>query len=286
MDHDVREVGFYSRVDPALPVEVVGYRALVDRMGAAHFAATQRPTFGLMLVVGDGRGSHTVDFERIDLSARRIVFVRPGQVQQWHVANDLEATAVLARPELCRVDGWFPGQASYRDVDQESMTTAVHLSDALKREQERFVADVVSVRLMSDLFSALLGLFQRSPPCQRPSVLPEAYVAFRAAVESGLGQSRDARPYIAELGFSERTVARACRQVTGLSAKGVLDKRIMLEAKRLLAHTDRPVGQIGATLGFSEASNFNKFFVRHSGGLPAAFRAELRSSGFAAGDQR
>jgi AraC-like DNA-binding protein len=47
---------------------------------------------------------------------------------------------------------------------------------------------------------------------------------------------------------------------------------VLLEAKRLLAHTDRTVLSIATRLGFTEASNFGKFFTRHTGVTPLEFR--------------
>ena len=38
--------------------------------------------------------------------------------------------------------------------------------------------------------------------------------------------------------------------------------RIVLEAKRMLAHTGLPVGTIAQTLGFEETTHFSKFFKR------------------------
>ena len=253
-------------------------------MRSEHFAVAQRPAFGIMFVTVGGSGAHSVDFDRIELMAGRLVFVRPGQVQQWHVEHDIDAHIVLARPELCRTNDWFPGQTSHRDLGTASLTTAVDLVAALEREQHRFSPDPASVRLMGNLFSALLALFDRAAPSAHATALPGAYTDYRSAIEDGLGRSRDARWFIKNLGYSERTVTRACRTATGLTAKGVLDQRIMLEAKRLLAHTDAPVGEVGRRLGFTEASNFNKFFARHGGDLPSGFRSALRDGGLAAED--
>jgi AraC-like DNA-binding protein len=50
----------------------------------------------------------------------------------------------------------------------------------------------------------------------------------------------------------------------------------MLEAKRQLAVTSDSVESIGLSLGFSEATNFVKFFRRVSGDTPAAFRSTHR----------
>lgn len=133
---------------------------------------------------------------------------------------------------------------------------------------------------MTALFEPLIGLFRRANAPPTAGVVPPAYLAFRAAVEARLGDSRNVRDYVARLGYSERTVNRACRTATGLSAKQVLDERIVLEAKRLLAHSERSVAAVAAALGFSEATNFNKFFARGVGRLPSEFRRRLRAAGY------
>ncbi len=66
------------------------------------------------------------------------------------------------------------------------------------------------------------------------------------------------------------------RAATGETPKGFIDKRVVLEARRLLAHTEMPIGRVGAAVGFPDAANFSKFFQQHTDQTPAAFRAELR----------
>ena len=70
-----------------------------------------------------------------------------------------------------------------------------------------------------------------------------------------------------------RTLTRACLAVTGRSAKQVIDERVALQARRLLAATDEPIAQIGRQLGFPEPTNFGRFFTREVGVSPGAFRA-------------
>ncbi len=281
---EVRGVDFSSGAHWDLPVEVVDYEALVERVGSRLFDAAQRPSFGVLFVVRGGVGVHTVDFDEVQMVAGRLIFVFPGQVQRWHRGDGLDASVVFARGGLPPLRGWFPRGRSYCDLGAESMTTAMDLAAALGREQNRFESDDASVALMTSMFDVLVGLYRRATVERANSGLPDAYVAFRSAVETGLGSSRSVRDLVAGLGFSERTIDRACRSVTGMSAKGVLDERLVLEAKRLLVHSERPVAGGGAALGFSEATNFNKFFARQSGELPSQFRTRLRQSGYHANE--
>ena len=53
-----------------------------------------------------------------------------------------------------------------------------------------------------------------------------------------------------------------------------MNRRLVLEARRLLAYTDRPVAAIARELGFTDPSNFSAFFARHAGEGPSTFRIQ------------
>jgi transcriptional regulator GlxA family with amidase domain len=102
------------------------------------------------------------------------------------------------------------------------------------------------------------------------------FTLFRDAVEKGFATNHSVSAYADALGYSRRTLVRAVRAATGETPKGFIDKRVVLEAKRLLAHTELPIGRVGAAVGFPDAANFSKFFHQHTDLTPAGFRAELR----------
>ncbi|WP_372487578.1 helix-turn-helix transcriptional regulator [Streptomyces lomondensis] len=82
--------------------------------------------------------------------------------------------------------------------------------------------------------------------------------------------------YARALGYSARTLSRAALSAAGVSAKEYIDRRVILEAKRLLAHGDQPASRIATHLGFSSATNFSKFFQQRTGQSPIAFRTMAR----------
>lgn len=55
----------------------------------------------------------------------------------------------------------------------------------------------------------------------------------------------------------------------------MIDDRVMLEAKRLLAHTQDTIKEIGYTLGYDEPTNFIKYFKKHNGQTPVEFREQF-----------
>jgi len=140
-------------------------------------------------------------------------------------------------------------------------------------DHRRSAADLV--RPLQLLLAAVLLQIDRLPRTGQASDTlagGEAYARFRAELEIGFASSRRAEDYARRLGYTMRTLTRACRAATGQNAKHVIDGRIALEAQRLLAHTDQPVATIARRLGFSQATNFVKFFVRHTGATPGDVR--------------
>lgn len=271
---DIRRIEFDSGVHESLPVERLEFGDLVSRLGRGHFSSPQRPTFETMLLLRSPGGSFTVDFEDIDTRPQRIIRVRPGQVQVW---NDVPSDTIViaAAPTLARSPEWFPGDPANADLADQDWATAIQLVDAIGRHQDGFDGSGLTSRLLIELFGALAALADLAQAHEAAIRLPEAYLAFRTAIEDDLSHHHDVTGLANELGYSARTLSRACQQVTGQTAKQVLTERLMLEAKRRLAHSQASAARISDELGFSEPTNFTKFFVRNAGISPTAFRQTL-----------
>lgn len=274
---DIRPVDFASRVHPQLPVEVVEHHKLLARSVPSHLATPQRPSFNLFVLMHDKLGSHTVDFTEIPSEPRRLILIRPGQVQIFGTQPPLNATLILSRPATTpSSQAWFPGHLSYCDLDDTAIRTAEELIDALRIQQADFDGDQATSRLLSALFETLVALYDKADADTSEAQLPEVYVAFRNAIETNLTHRHSVIDYANHLGYSARTITRACQKATGQTAKQVLTERLVLEAKRLLVHTDQPAAAISAQLGFSEATNFTKFFTRNTAHTPSEFRLHHR----------
>ncbi|MEU2778318.1 AraC family transcriptional regulator, partial [Streptomyces sp. NPDC007162] len=104
----------------------------------------------------------------------------------------------------------------------------------------------------------------------------ETYLRFRDAVERHFTATRGVADYARMLGYAGRTLARATLAGAGVGAKEFIDRRVVLEAKRLLAHGDETAAQISDRLGFVTASQFSKYFIQRTGRSPVDFRNGVR----------
>ena len=108
------------------------------------------------------------------------------------------------------------------------------------------------------------GLYETQPQ--------PVFFAFLAKVNDSFSVQRDAKWYANELGCSYRTLCRACKAASGETPKAIIDQRVATEARRLLAFTGDSVSDVADELGFSESTNFVKFFQRVSKETPESFR--------------
>ena len=58
-----------------------------------------------------------------------------------------------------------------------------------------------------------------------------------------------------------------------------IHERKMLEARRLLQHSERSIKEITFEVGFEDLQTFSRFFKKHEGVSPSEFRADVHHEG-------
>jgi AraC family transcriptional activator of pobA len=79
---------------------------------------------------------------------------------------------------------------------------------------------------------------------------------------------RSVQHYADLLHISPNHLNALCRRQLGKTASTLIQERVLVEAQRLLRHTDATVGQVADTLGFEDASYFGRYFRKHTGQTP------------------
>lgn len=78
--------------------------------------------------------------------------------------------------------------------------------------------------------------------------------------------------YSDRLGVTTKHLSRTVKQQTGYSAAAWIDRFVILEAKVLLKSSNLTIQQISDTLHFPTQSFFGKYFKKHVGMSPKAYR--------------
>ncbi|WP_405803504.1 helix-turn-helix transcriptional regulator [Streptomyces sp. NBC_01187] len=256
------------------------------RHRALDLAAPQRPAFHhLIHVPSDGTPlPHTVDFSDYVIEPGGWLRVRPGQVHQYArgsgaAGHEPPADSVL----VIWQPGFVPAEPPH---ERDPLVPKGPHADAVELALRHLTlehADLASIPLdahldtLRMLLSVLLLRLAHAGPAGTPAARPDGpFRRFEAAVERDFPRTHRVADYAAALGYSPRTLTRATQAATGRTAKTFLDDRVLLEARRMLVHTDAPASDIGRRLGFRDPGDFSKFFRSRDGRTPLTFRGTAR----------
>ncbi|MGI9595968.1 MAG: helix-turn-helix domain-containing protein [Acidimicrobiales bacterium] len=251
---------------------VVAFTASRARIANPHPDVIERTRNHVVIVGTSGSGHHMVDFDRFPVEVGTAVNVQPGQVHRFDPDADFEAVAVVIHPDCCPTG--LVGPADHGPPATLGPATAIVTAlatDLLRLSENGRTADPLVVTT-ARLLLRHVAVAATVPLPGEPSGSADLVRAFRAELERSHATTRSAAHYASEIGTSTKTLSRATATHHGRSPKEMIDARVALEAKRLLVDTNEPIAVIGGRLGFTEATNFTKFFIRITGLSPHDFR--------------
>jgi AraC-like DNA-binding protein len=294
MNTDIQRLGYQPQVPYQLDLEVFSMGDL-RRRGKEQVRVTHRYEFHTLVCVTQGTCTQMVDFKSISCEPGSLLVVRAGQAHNYGQSDDWEGWNLLFRPEFV-----LPVSTTSHDLklalDLESLPEHMVLSsqelrkatDLLQQMREDTQMDALMGAPQEDVHALLryqlhtllkrLSILQGRRQTQLVSPALQRFQRFLQLVEQRFTQWHQVADYASQLGYSEKSLARAVAAAAGMTAKAFIAARINLEAKRLLVHMDMPVSSIAEKLGFDEATNFSKFFRREVGCTPAEFRRMQRAS--------
>lgn len=271
-------------------VQTMTLAELTERVPAPALRRPHRLNHHLLMLVTVGRGSHSVDFIRYPCRPGTLIWARPGQVIRYGAEPGFDAALVRWAPDFLPplrtanllVDDLFgPVWCQLAGEDEDAVINEVSqlAVDSARRPDNNLGDELLRHQLAVLILRVAMLLPQESnsaPATLDSAAEAAAFLRFRREVERSFADTRRVEEYAARLGCSVRTLTRASMAATGRSAKQLIDDRVALEAKRLLASSDQPIAEIGYRLGFPEPTNFGRFFAREVGLSPGAFRARTR----------
>ncbi|MEU7723212.1 helix-turn-helix domain-containing protein [Streptomyces tibetensis] len=289
---EITDVPYRPLLSAPLGMDVLDFAELRDRgrRRGIDLTAPQRPAFHHLIHVHGGSGPlrHTVDFSDHTLRPGSWLRIRPGQVHQYSPDELAPArgTIVIWQPGFTATDP-EPGPAPPGDPSP-LLPGPAHdgaLALALRHLTHEY-ADLGAIPLDAHIEALrhLLGVLllrlthARSGRPLESASADGAFGRYHAAVERDFGRTHRVADYASALGYSVRTLTRATLAATGSTAKQYLDARILLEAKRLLVHTDATSADIAGRLGFRDPGDFAKFFRKRDGRAPQEFRSAARGT--------
>jgi AraC family transcriptional activator of pobA len=241
-----------------------------------------------IILIAQGGGAMQAEAAQVRFEAPCLLLIAAGIIHgfSWHQESRGHVTTVA--------DSYLRHLVS-RDRDLAPLFAQPHA--VMLPQEESAAAEQVIARMAKELGwfgpgqraaveSALLALMvmvlRQLPLCvaQSPGTTRHAALVarLRERIEERFRQREPVTLHARALGTSLTALRQACAMVANSSPAQMLDDRALLEARRLLLYSELSVAEVAYALGFDDPAYFSRFFARHVGQPPRAWRTDRERS--------
>ncbi len=240
-----------------------------------------RTTFFTVIFLTEGKMTHEVDFVEYSMTKGDCIFISKGQIHKFDPSPGYKGYGLVFTEEymlnhiapsaLSKISFLYNNYAKplvFNDYGDLNI-----LMSLLKRE---FLFELRSIKI--DVVASMLTVFLLKAQLHASQALPRyegdygTFMQFQELLASKYMQTRQAKHYAIFLNTSYKRLNALCKTFTNNTAKEYIDHYVVLEAKRRLAMTKLPIKQVALECGFSETTNFLKFFKKITHVTPAQFK--------------
>lgn len=241
-----------------------------------------RHDFFLMLILIKAKGLHEIDFISYEVNNYSIFLLRPGQVHKLTLKHgstgyliQFKTAYFLAHNKSSKQLLRKVGNQNHYPLNAEIFKKLdVLLSSILleyKEKQEAF-HEVIKANL-DILFIQLLR--QRGNTNTKNNFAPyqqEKLEKFLELVQENITEYKQVSQYADLLSLTVYQLNAITKTLLSKNASQLINEYIILEAKRNILATVNQVSQIAYHLGYEDVSYFIRFFKKHTGYTPDAYR--------------
>ena len=257
-------------------------QSTLDALKAAQ--QSHRDDYHFFLIQEAGDMTLEIDFQRYKVKGRAIIYIHPGQVHRIRSFKNfstgfLAIDSVSIRPEymelLQGIAPVKPLRLTKEDlfIFSEMLMLSIRLSE---RKGER-----LHHSFLKDSCNALIGLMisqylRHSKSKDKLTRFEVITKAFKATLENHFITVKRPAEYAERLNITTAYLNECVKNTTGHSVSYHIQRRIILEAKRMLYHSDRSIKEIASELGYQDYPYFSRLFTSVTGMSALAFRNKNR----------
>lgn len=246
-----------------------------------------RHDFYFILVLYKAVGNHEVDFISYKVLDNSVFFLRPGQVHELHLKTGSSGFLVEFNREFYHAKDNASDQrlkkASKKTYCQFESTLFNRITSILGSMLHEFTTKEEGYQ---DIIRSYLDIFfiefvRQSPNSQNNAQVVSSYTQerfdeFLDLLDKHIIIHKQVSHYTHMMNLSLYQLNEITKSSVGKTASELINEHIILEAKRYLLATPNQVKDIAGHLGYEDTSYFIRFFRKHIGHSPEAFRQNFQ----------
>lgn len=235
--------------------------------------------FGL---VENGTGCCIIDFKEQHFSSGDIFLIQPGQVHRPIASINAEGWLLFANSSLvgsvekCIFDDFSLFASSFQ-IDERRQNELSQIASTLAYRMD-CITDKLAKATARRLAETFIGIVAEAVQDINPQQTKhsrrhiELVLSLRRLLAEHLVTSHQPSYYASRLNISTVYLNEVVKDVTGMNATLYIKNEVVLQAKRMLVHTNLAVKEISNRLGIDDYAYFSRLFTQATGISPTLFR--------------
>lgn len=289
MPNGLKHIKFNNRDHPKSYFEVVRIEELLTRELDHDICKHHIVNFNIILFIVEGEGHHTIDFTDFPCQQGTVLLIRKDQIHKFFKNPGIKGYLLIFTEEFIvshlnelealKAFQLFNELLSFPKIelqsDQEDFANFASLVRQLESEYK--YKDEYSIGITrSVLHVVITKLFriksQNGQLFAEKKKYLEEFLTFQEMVEKECFHNKKVLYYAQEMGCSTKTLNKIVQTIVNKPAKIFIDEIAILQIKRLLISTSKPIKEIAYIVGFEDSANFFKYFKKYAGTTPEVFR--------------
>lgn len=244
-----------------------------------------RHEFYELLLITDGVGIHQIDFVDYEVRSPTITFLAPGQIHNLQRAkinncivlifNDFDLTRESENRNLLKQLYLMFNQLPILCLNDFQSTELKQTLSIISNELNKSKSNRnILYHSISLLLNQIFISCKQVPNIEisGSNLLKARYFEFLELIENNYSKEHSARFYAKKMNIDPKRLNEITQTASGDNALFLIQKRVLIEAKRQLFYSKQTVKEIAHQLGFEDVSYFSKFFQKHIGVRPTTFQ--------------
>ncbi len=256
----------------------------------SHFDHIQRINCFSLIWVQEGHGKLKADFTEYDFEVNTLFTFSPYQPFMITEDQPIKGNAIYFHPEFFCIfkhhkeiscNGVLYNNVynpPFVKVDETSVATFHMLSEQIKTEMQN--ADLAQHELLVSYLKIYLITAARLKTKQQPAAVevlkdnkdPFMLQKLKDAIEEHFKTKHSPADYAEMLHISSKALAKITKTYFNKTTSSLINERIIIEAKRELYLTNKPVKEIAYNLGYDDEYYFSRFFKINADVSPMLYR--------------
>ncbi|MCM8570332.1 AraC family transcriptional regulator [Gramella jeungdoensis] len=242
--------------------------------------------FYLCVLFTEGTGVHEIDFTSYEIKPGKIFFLKPGQTHFWKFYTKPNGFIFFHSQDFYELNyithslSAFPFYYSYQnppflDISQNDGEVLNKYHNLYKEYVDsKLFRELKIINIISDIYITLTRKYTSNVDLTDYS--PSSYLKILENLENFIDNHYDEQKlpkfYANKLNITTKHLNRVVKETVNKTTNQLISERVILEAKRLIIHSNNSLSSIAFTLGFSDYAYFSRYFKNKSGLTPNDFR--------------